>query len=65
VANKAVVRRTMRGVYYLEIPLDVIRVAGLKEGDMVELMPGSAVSVKKDDVIIRRIARATPPESSS
>ena len=53
--NKAVIKKTQRGVYFVEIPLNQLRIAKLGEGDTIEIMPGSAVPVKKDDLILRKL----------
>ncbi len=52
--NKAVIRKTHNGVYFVEIPATLVRIAKIKEGDTVEVMPGNAVTVKKDDLIVRK-----------
>ncbi len=53
--NKTKLKKTLRGVYYLEIPENFIRITKWKEEDIIEVIPGSAVTPKKDDIILRRI----------
>jgi hypothetical protein len=53
--NKGVIKKTLRGVYFVEIPQNFLRITKLQEGDEIEFIPGSAVSIKKDDLIIRKI----------
>ncbi len=52
--NKTRLKKTPRGVYYIEIPRDLIRISKLKEGDTLEVIMGSAVTAKKDDLILRK-----------
>ena len=37
------------------LPKNMIRVSKLKEGDSIEVIAGSAASVKKDDLILRKV----------
>jgi hypothetical protein len=53
-ANKTNIQRTPRGVYFIEVPSDVLRMARLKEGDTMEFLSGSTLSAKKDDIILRK-----------
>ncbi|NOZ76285.1 MAG: hypothetical protein GXO65_01105 [Euryarchaeota archaeon] len=48
------VQKTLKGVYYVEIPSEVIRLVGWKEGDEVEFLPGTAISPRKEDLLLRR-----------
>jgi hypothetical protein len=54
-SNKSVLKKTPRGVYFVVIPQNLIRVTKWDEGDEIEVMPGSAVAVKKDDLILRKV----------
>ncbi len=53
--KKTTLKKTKNGVYYMEIPSDYVRITKWKEGDTIELIPGNAVTSKKDDLILRRI----------
>jgi bifunctional DNA-binding transcriptional regulator/antitoxin component of YhaV-PrlF toxin-antitoxin module len=48
------VQRTMKGVYYVEIPSEIIRLLGWKEGDQVEFLPGNAIAPRREDLLLRR-----------
>jgi bifunctional DNA-binding transcriptional regulator/antitoxin component of YhaV-PrlF toxin-antitoxin module len=52
--NKATLKKTVNGVYYIEIPSNFPRIARWKEGDTIEFMVGDAASPKKDDLILRK-----------
>ncbi len=53
--NKTELKKTQRGKYFIVIPKNLRRIAKWEEGDVIEVMPGSAVSVKKDDLILRKV----------
>lgn len=54
-ADKRKLKKTSQGVYFIEIPYNMIRIAKLKEGDTLEFIPASALTPKKDDLILRKI----------
>ena len=53
--NSTVVKKTPRGVYYVELPPNFLRITKWKEGDTLEVMVGGAASIKKDDLILRKV----------
>jgi hypothetical protein len=54
-AGKTILRKTQRGVYFVEIPSNFLRITKLKEGDTIEFIMGESVSIKKDDLILRKV----------
>lgn len=49
------IRKTSRGLHFVELPEDVIMVANLKAGDEVEIFLGSSINeTKRDDIVIRK-----------
>jgi bifunctional DNA-binding transcriptional regulator/antitoxin component of YhaV-PrlF toxin-antitoxin module len=53
--NKTELEKTQRGKYFIVIPKNLMRITKWEEGDIIEVIPGSAVSVKKDDLILRKV----------
>lgn len=53
--DKTILKKTKNGRYYMEIPSDYLRITKWKEGDTIELIPGRAVTSKKDDLILRKV----------
>jgi hypothetical protein len=53
--NKTEIRKTIKGIYFVEIPPNFLRITKIKEGDQVEFIMGNAVSIKKDDLILRKV----------
>lgn len=53
--NGTVVKKTPRGVYYIELPSNFLRITKWKEGDVLEVMVGGSASIKKDDLILRKL----------
>ncbi|MFQ5887535.1 MAG: hypothetical protein ACE5HY_02430 [Candidatus Hydrothermarchaeales archaeon] len=52
--SKMKLKRTFAGVYFIEIPEDLIRFTTWKEGDEVEVLSGTTVSVRKGDLLLRK-----------
>jgi bifunctional DNA-binding transcriptional regulator/antitoxin component of YhaV-PrlF toxin-antitoxin module len=48
------VQKTLKGVYYVEIPTEMIRLMGWKEGDEIEFLPGGAIDARNEDLLLRR-----------
>ncbi len=48
-------QKTFKGVYFIEIPEEIIRLTGWKAGDEIEVLPASAIKPAKGDVILRRV----------
>ncbi len=48
-------QKTFKGVYFLEIPEEIIRLTGWKAGDEIEILPAIAVKLGNCDVILRRV----------
>ena len=49
------IKRTARGLHFVEIPEDIIMLANLRAGDEVEIFLGSTVNeTKRDDIVIRK-----------
>jgi PDZ domain-containing secreted protein len=53
--GKTTLRMTRQGVYFVEIPQNFIRITKLREGDTIEFIMGESVSIKKDDLILRKV----------
>ncbi len=53
--NKTTLKKTQQGKYFIIIPKNMLRITKWTEGDTIEVMPGSAVTVKKDDLIFRKV----------
>jgi uncharacterized membrane protein (UPF0127 family) len=53
--NKTEIKKTTKGVYFLEIPSNFLRITKIKEGDQVEFIMGNSVSIKKDDLVLRKV----------
>jgi|GEM_PF-1619441 len=53
--NKTTLKKTQQGRYFIIVPKNLVRIAKWSEGDTIEVMPGSAATVKKDDLILRKI----------
>ncbi len=51
---KLKLQRTPRGVYFVELPRDLLRVKGWKAGDSVEVLSGASASARKEDIILRK-----------
>ncbi len=51
---KSPLRKTLKDVYYIEIPLDLIRIKGWKEGEIIEVLSGASVQARGKDIILRK-----------
>lgn len=47
-------QRTFGGIYFIEIPEDLIRFTKWKEGDEIEVLSGSTVAARKGDLLLRK-----------
>lgn len=47
-------KRTMKGVYYIEIPQEIIRITGLKEGDQIDVRTGGDISPRSKDIVLMK-----------
>lgn len=51
---KMTLRRTLKGVYFIELPRDLLRIKGWKEGEFIEVLSGASVQARKEDIVLRR-----------
>lgn len=51
---KTILRKTLKGVYFVELPRDLIRIKGWKDGEVIEVLSGGTVQARKEDIILRR-----------
>lgn len=52
--GKMKLKKTFAGVYFIEIPEDLIRFTTWEEGDEIEVLSGTTVSVRRGDLILRK-----------
>ena len=46
-------QKTMKGVYFIEIPAEIVRLAGWQEGAEVEIRVGGDVQPRRKDLVLR------------
>ncbi len=51
---KVELQRTTKGRYFIELPDDLLRVKGWKEGDVVVVLSGAVAQARKEDLILRK-----------
>ncbi len=47
-------QKTLKGVYYIKLPRDLLRIKGWKEGETIEVLSGASVQARKEDIILRK-----------
>ncbi len=45
-------QKTMKGEYYIQLPRELVRLAGWKEGDEIEVRLGSEVTPGRRDLVL-------------
>ncbi len=48
-------QRTSRGQHFILLPGEMIKLAGWKEGDKIDVRPGLDITPKKGDMILRKV----------
>lgn len=51
---KTMLQSTLKGIYFIELPRDLLRVKGWKEGDTIEVLSGSSAQARKEDIVLRK-----------
>lgn len=51
---KMKLQKTLKGVYFLELPRDLLRVKGWREGDVIDVLSGASTQARKEDIILRK-----------
>lgn len=51
---KMKLHKTSKGQYFVLLPDELVRVVKWKEGDEIELIPGSEVAARKEDLVLRK-----------
>ncbi len=51
---KVKLQRTLKGIYFIELPADLLRVKGWKGGDSIVVLSGAAASARKEDIVLRK-----------
>lgn len=47
-------QKTTKGQYFILLPDELVRIARWKEGDEIEVVPGSEVAARKEDLVLRK-----------
>ncbi|MBI4345035.1 MAG: hypothetical protein HY555_05595 [Euryarchaeota archaeon] len=53
--NKTKVQRTTQGQFFILLPEEMIRIVKWREGDEVEVWPGSETGPRAQDLVLRKV----------
>jgi len=51
---KVKLQKTLKGIYFVELPADMLRVKKWKEGDVIEVLSGASGAAREEDVVLRK-----------
>ncbi len=52
--DKMKLKKTFAGVYFIEIPEDLIRFTDWKDGDEIEVFSGTTIHARRGDLLLRK-----------
>jgi hypothetical protein len=47
-------KRTLKGKYFIELPDDLMRLTGWKDGDEIDVRSGADLSAGRGDLVLRK-----------
>jgi hypothetical protein len=53
--TKSELQRTSKGQYFIQLPGDLIKLVGWKEGDKIDVRSGVDIGSKRGDLVLRKV----------